>query len=201
MPWPASQLSCNMGLPVCCCSPVEHVVWFFVQFVPGPGNHAITVHNVYSLYHRWGDVVLTTQPVVARQLPTPARPLVLTSAKKTSPLVQAVRTQDELRVSDQQCQPFGLQGLSSAVYRPWFRAYWIFQCPECPAGGSSSCGGCKGPCSVDVPRSGCWHLSTTIAAMDVSHQAPAVALLKHGFLDVAAFMQHTLCLSPHPTPP
>lgn len=87
---------------MCCCSPVDHVVCFCGQFMPGPGKHAITVHNIYSLYHRWGNVVLTTQPVIARQLPTPARPLVLTSAKKTSPLVQAVRTQDELRVGAQQ---------------------------------------------------------------------------------------------------
>lgn len=82
--------ACNLGRlwPVVPC----------VQFTPGPGNDAITVQHLYSWYHRWGDVILTTEPQVARELPLPSRPLVLTSATRVSPLVQAVRTPAELEV-------------------------------------------------------------------------------------------------------
>lgn len=69
------------------------------QFSPGPGNHAITVSHLYSMYHRWGDVILTTVPLVAKALPLPSRPVSgVVSTTKVSPLVQPVRTRDELRV-------------------------------------------------------------------------------------------------------
>lgn len=68
------------------------------QFTPGPGTHAITVNHLLSWFHRWGNVVLTTQPAVALPLPLPQRPLVLTTATRASPLVQAVRTTEELQV-------------------------------------------------------------------------------------------------------
>jgi hypothetical protein len=69
------------------------------QFTPGPGNHAITVNHIFSMYHRWGDVVLTTVPLVAKQLPVPNRPVGgVVSTTKVSPLVQPVRTGEELRV-------------------------------------------------------------------------------------------------------
>lgn len=71
-----------------------------LQFQPGPGNQSITVTHIYSWYHRWDDVVLTTRPQVAKELPLPSRPIpVLTSSTRASPLVQAVRSGEELRVS------------------------------------------------------------------------------------------------------
>lgn len=70
-----------------------------LQFRPGPGTQAITVTHLYSWYHRWGDVVLTTQPQVAQRLPLPSQPVpVLTSSTRASPLVQAVLTGDQLQV-------------------------------------------------------------------------------------------------------
>jgi hypothetical protein len=72
----------------------------FLQFQPGPGNQAITVVHLFSWFHRWGDVILTTRPQVAKVLPLPSRPLpAITSTTRASPLVQAVRTGDELVVS------------------------------------------------------------------------------------------------------
>jgi hypothetical protein len=62
------------------------------------------VTHIYSWYHSWYDVVLTTQPQVAKELPLPSRPLpVLTTSTRASPLVQAVRSGEELKVCLQTC--------------------------------------------------------------------------------------------------
>lgn len=68
-----------------------------LQFSPGPGSQSITVRAIESDFHRWQDVVLTTQPVVATPLPVPPRPLALSTPTRASPLVQAVHSVDDLR--------------------------------------------------------------------------------------------------------
>ncbi|KAF8060547.1 D-xylose 1-dehydrogenase NADP(+) 2 [Scenedesmus sp. PABB004] len=69
-----------------------------LQFAPGPGSNAITVNRLVSWYHWWRNVVLTTKPAVAPALPLPPRQLVLSTTTRTSPLVQAVHSADDLRV-------------------------------------------------------------------------------------------------------
>eukprot|EP00878_Enallax_costatus_P006127 GHUV01006423.1.p1 GENE.GHUV01006423.1~~GHUV01006423.1.p1 ORF type:complete len:1088 (+),score=332.66 GHUV01006423.1:306-3569(+) len=78
-------------------SDVMHVS--MLQFAPGPGDEAITANHIKSLYHNWYDVILTTLPLVAKPLPVPPRPVVVSSSTRVSPLVQAVHSTQELQVA------------------------------------------------------------------------------------------------------
>jgi hypothetical protein len=80
---------------------MARTVCLLLQFSPGPGSSSITVHRLKSWYHFWSDVVITTHPVVATPLPLPPRPLVLAVTTRASPLVQAVHTAADLKVSCQ----------------------------------------------------------------------------------------------------
>jgi hypothetical protein len=89
------------------------------QFTPGPGSHAITVTNLKSWYSTWANVVMTAGAGVAAPLPLPARPAVLTSATRASPLVQAVRTPEELQVGGVRVCCAGGVGVCAAGSISW----------------------------------------------------------------------------------
>jgi hypothetical protein len=99
----------HLQLPAATCDAALFSCWLIhclnttlavhLQFAPGPGSRAITVSRLKSWYHWWRNLVLTTDPIVATPLPVPPRQLVLSTTTRASPLVQAVHSSEDLRVS------------------------------------------------------------------------------------------------------
>lgn len=69
-----------------------------LQFVPGPGDHAITILQMKSLAWVLEHNVMSSDPVVADKLPLPAGLAVTLQTARAGPLVQTVDSCEHLQV-------------------------------------------------------------------------------------------------------